>query len=354
MCRMSKSTNELIKLLTEFPDEEWHWNSLSSNPNMTIEYVISNLEKPWNWYRLSYTLKVTTKYVLENSHLPWNYSALSRNSSFSISDVETSPCIDWDWDVLSSVLILSIDDINRHFDKWNWTELARNSCIVHEYIEAFPNLLVSPTTLRTNVSRSPSINIADISSSTIHWDWRELSMSQYIPTDYIRKNPELPWDYYLISYNPNLRFKDIEDILDSYYISWFGVSSSLNINIANIRNNLTRPWDWNVLSENPIVRMEDIDTNPDLPWNWEYIAKNPNLTAEYIKSNLDIGWDWSSISKNKFNQSESLKIVKQKTIVRYWRKFLLYNRCRFINETYRTMVSKGLPHDIAVLISIHI
>jgi len=42
-----------------------------------------------------------------------------------------------------------------------------------------------------------------------------------------------------------------------------------------IQANPDKPWDWCMVSYNPNLTMEIINTNPDKPWNWIEIRKNP-------------------------------------------------------------------------------
>lgn len=56
-------TNDLIKLLEAFPNKNWEWFSLSSNPNITWEYIRQNLNKKWNWRQLSYNPNITFEIV---------------------------------------------------------------------------------------------------------------------------------------------------------------------------------------------------------------------------------------------------------------------------------------------------
>ena len=39
------------------------WDSISINPNLTIEFINSNLDKPWNWNYISANPSITIKYT---------------------------------------------------------------------------------------------------------------------------------------------------------------------------------------------------------------------------------------------------------------------------------------------------
>ena len=35
------------------PDKPWHWDTISYNPNITMEIIEKNLDKPWDWNNIS-------------------------------------------------------------------------------------------------------------------------------------------------------------------------------------------------------------------------------------------------------------------------------------------------------------
>ena len=50
--------NDLIKLLDLYPDKPWDWDGLSSNPNITWEFVQANPNKPWEWVYLHFNSNI--------------------------------------------------------------------------------------------------------------------------------------------------------------------------------------------------------------------------------------------------------------------------------------------------------
>jgi hypothetical protein len=102
----------------------------------------------------------------------------------------------------------------------------------------------------------------------------------------IEKYPNKPWDWFWISYNPNITMKFIE-------------------------NHPDKPWDWEFISYNPKVTMEIIENHPDKPWVWSYISENPNLTMEMIEKHPEKPWDWQNISLNSFKKDKEKFIEKK-------------------------------------------
>ena len=72
-----------------------------------------------------------------------------------------------------------------------------------------------------------------------------------------------------------------------------------------------KPWDWRVISSNPNLTIEMIEKYPDKPWNWKGISHNPNLTIEMIEKYPDKPWDWKGIS---YNSNITMEII-QKTMI---------------------------------------
>jgi len=40
-------------LIELYPDRDWYWNSISSNPNLTIKIIEKYYDKDWNWRYIS-------------------------------------------------------------------------------------------------------------------------------------------------------------------------------------------------------------------------------------------------------------------------------------------------------------
>ena len=100
-------------------------------------------------------------------------------------------------------------------------------------------------------------------------------------------------------------FKFIEDNPDKPW-NWNGISYNPNITMEIIKANPDKPWDWIGISYNPNITMEFVEDNPDKPWDWSGISYNPNITMEFIKANPDKPWNWNGISQNSFEKEREL------------------------------------------------
>ena len=101
----------------------------------------------------------------------------------------------------------------------------------------------------------------------------------------LEKYPLKPWNWCLLSGNPN--------------ITW-----------EIIVKNLEKPWNWTALSENPNITWEHVEKNPLKPWDWDGLSWNPNITWEIVEKNPKKPWNWIGLSYNKFTLQN--KLIKKK------------------------------------------
>src|SRR5947207_661161 len=100
----------------------------------------------------------------------------------------------------------------------------------------------------------------------------------------LRLFPDKPWNWGLLSSNPN--------------ISW-----------EIVKDNLDKSWSWDKLGANPNITWEIVRNNPGYPWNSALLSNNPNITWEIVKDNPDYSWDWFHLSYNKFKHDENLQNI---------------------------------------------
>jgi hypothetical protein len=110
--------------------------------------------------------------------------------------------------------------------------------------------------------------------------------STYYWNEFVLKNPDKPWAWYGLSFNPNITWEFVEA-------------------------NPDKPWDWYELSGNPNITWDIVEANPDKPWNWYGLSSNPNITMEIVEANLDKPWDWYRLSSNHFKKSKEIFMEKK-------------------------------------------
>ncbi len=74
--------NTLLYLLEKYPNENWNYERLSENPNISIKYIKNNPDNKWDWKNISRI--VTYIEFINNPDLPWDYCELSRNKNIPI------------------------------------------------------------------------------------------------------------------------------------------------------------------------------------------------------------------------------------------------------------------------------
>ena len=42
---------KFFNFIIDNPDKPWSWNSISHNPNITMDIIKDNPDKPWDWNR---------------------------------------------------------------------------------------------------------------------------------------------------------------------------------------------------------------------------------------------------------------------------------------------------------------
>lgn len=77
-----------LDTIQKYPNKPWNYALMSSNPNLTIEFIRQNIDKKWNWGQLTYMF--TTQELIENLDLPWDWSNLLY--------------MDTDWDLIEANL----------------------------------------------------------------------------------------------------------------------------------------------------------------------------------------------------------------------------------------------------------
>lgn len=159
------------------------------------------------------------------------------------------------------------------------------------------------------------------------WNYTYLSSNPniYLEDIPINNGNILPFDKYILSHNPNLRFDwlynnflsigeygewdwtylsrivPLHDILEHPELYWIMITVSERIIDINIL--LEYPeikWNWDKLSEK--IPLDQIISHPELPWNYRRLSNNPTLTIKFMLENKDnfgkFMWSDISISKN--------------------------------------------------------
>lgn len=138
-------TNTLEKLIESYPNKGWCYNSLSSNPSITPEYVekyIKGTRNPWNWgnYGLSINPSITLEFIEKHINKNWNWGKywLSINQTITPKFIEKHIDKPWNWGKygISRNYSITPEFIEKHIDKpWYWGKygLSSNEFLKHDY-----------------------------------------------------------------------------------------------------------------------------------------------------------------------------------------------------------------------------
>lgn len=236
------SYSELEKIILSYPNKNWDFKWLSSNPNISLKFIDENPHLDWDYGYLSQHPKLTPEFIERHKY---------RNSENN----------KWDLYILASNLNLSIEYIFDNIDfKYHRT---------------------------LNISCNHTVTVEFIKKNFYYpWDWNGLTIS--IKMSHIRQNPELPWglDYH------NNRTKvtllgDIEKFKSAYKYKPKIINTLKNINsefITNINNVMH-------IELNPSLTLEIIKSQPGYPWNFSTVSQNQFYYSEKkYYSNIIIKW----------------------------------------------------------------
>ncbi len=95
--------NWLLYFLLKYPEKNWNWSGISSNPNITLEIIQAYPDKPWNWFGLSTNSNITFDIVKANPNLPWDWFGLSENPNITWETIYHNLDKNWNWSALSTM-----------------------------------------------------------------------------------------------------------------------------------------------------------------------------------------------------------------------------------------------------------
>lgn len=172
-------------IVNEGKDRKWFIPSVCSNPGITSRDIFKSTLKAvlvphggWNYRTLSSNPNLPIEFVKSNINEDWNYHSVSANVS--LNDLETYGQIRWDGYGLSLNPNITFDYVKRHSKiKWDIPSLLSNSTIRLQTIEDdkdwFAKQLANP--IETYMSANATITSQWIERNQRHIDWSVLSMN---------------------------------------------------------------------------------------------------------------------------------------------------------------------------------
>jgi len=303
-------------------------DSLSMNPNLSLEFIIDHDMLPWNWDRIAKTINLSDIFfmadskprpssdakhgpnltifnsyqlrLLENSHIVKNHSAslhiiklhIQRCKNLTLvidyKSLSSHPKLTMDW-------ILSLPEDEQA--KLDWSLLSANGVVKLSDVTANPN---KPWSYR-QLSRNPNLTIEFVVANPGRsWDWHRISYHNNITLDDVRSHPQLPWSYFGLSKNKTLTFDYVvQDLRTEADIVALVDTNLFTVPIADTHA-VAGAADNHVAAEaTHTATIEAVMVNANSSWNRYWISRSVNLSNLTDLSEYE-DWliDWSGISSN--------------------------------------------------------
>lgn len=284
----------LIQLVKETDFNQWDWNDLSANPNISVADIMTHPSHPWN---LSFLLTNPSLSLCDIEHIASTLFQTrmedllhQENHSIMISRNHGIP-LEW-FLTHSSHLRFSFYDLAIH-------QHASIDLLEGEYAHLFNNHRV----IMMGNSSIPIDDILDHVQRFPHDVSPILSTHKGILYDHIQEFPEIYWHWPTLSAHPNMT----PDIVEAYphqawYTHKFWTNPSFYLDdIQRLVPQHHRTFYSSTYSMNPSLRFQDIQDFPDIPWRWRFISKNPGIMIRDIRTNLGQPWMYVYVSKNTFH-----------------------------------------------------
>lgn len=321
--------NSLQRLLAQFPDKPWDFDSLCGNPNIGFHQVLARQDDYWNMSRLSGNPAVSEQNIRNHPELCWNSDFFVFNDSLSFEFVKQQHAEQNLWHPLARRKDITLEFVLsniRNFDH-AWHLLSENPKVVHQ-----AGVVIEKSHLPWNkfhLCKNPALNIAQLQKCPkMELIFFELSSNPNVRMQDVLAHPKANWSWSALPYCTAIT---VEDILSQACLPWHWdvVSMNVTITLRIVTDNLNHPhceWNWYWLSRNPGLSVDEILNSPDLPWDWDGVSRNPNLRYEHVAEHPDKAWNWREISANHLHFNwmfEKLQRLRQLERVRRIRRIRL-------------------------------
>lgn len=198
-----------------------------------------------------------------------------------------------------------------------------------------------------------------------------MSMHKSVTLDTVKENPDISWDFEMLSANPNITFEMITTINPSdlgypeqtWSIFTF-VNSNPNATIENLRklhklglidlanecicatsfsfedikNNLDIHWNKESLSTHKEVTIDIIKNYPQIQFDRRMLSANPNVTMDIVKANPEIFVHTELLSAN---PGITMQDIINNPQYRWWTGQILKNNNITIEYIEKYMLAAG-------------
>jgi hypothetical protein len=227
---LSANPNITPQFVLDHLDRDWNWAVLSSNPGMTLNFIEDTLGTyDWHFFsRVGWNTKgglsgnpnITPKFVLDHLEDGWHWDTLSANPGMTLEFIKARPDL---WyvkglsanpnitpDFVRDIIVTELEQDKNLDDIWDWNVLSANKAMTLEFIKEtlhadfYSRLPWKRSGLSRNPNITPEFVIENISAD---FSWVSLSGNPGIPSDFVREtlNHRLyKWNWIGLSTNPNM------------------------------------------------------------------------------------------------------------------------------------------------------
>lgn len=147
-------------------DLPWQWKFVSSNPNLTMDFIKKTL-KPSLFYELKHL--INNKFCISDGggvvknmkkYNIWNWSEISNNININLNDIKDNMGFDWDWYVITKRKDITMENIKNNIQlPWNWISVYENPNLTVEFVKyLFDEQIININDLNTNIFVEPKNN----------------------------------------------------------------------------------------------------------------------------------------------------------------------------------------------------
>lgn len=122
----------------------------------------------------------------------------------------------------------------------------------------------------------------------VTWDWELLSIHPEVKLQTLVEFEDREWNWTLLISNRNFVWLWVQTFPDRPW-NWKLLSESTRFNWSWVREFPNKPWDWNTLSDK-IEGMSTISEFPDKPWNWYKLTMSSETSIHDILETPNKPW----------------------------------------------------------------
>ena len=216
---------DILDIIRKYPKSRDWIITVSGHPSLTMDIIKNNLDMLWNVITLSKHPNITMEDIENNIDFNWCWPHVIDNPNFSVNMFKKYPHFLW--------------GLSNYHKRHKFKELKPK--VLDYILENIPNHNI----LDFMISAAASIELLR-KYPNIKWDWLSVLQSYHITMQDITDNMDLPWCWPDIIFNPNLNIEFLEKHLNDIYKDGFYISSLSSrkcITMDYIKKNPNKPWD---------------------------------------------------------------------------------------------------------------